>query len=228
MNANVTRMGDEGKSRNRKPCLSPQATRKGGSGARPSKNAAASAAGGRSYFDTRVHLPAAQPLSRSGSEPRLASLRHPPNDDRSRNLTDIAASFRNDFGDSRRYVIVDSGRDPNSPPGLLDGYLDPGQFTGPFGSTARMALTATSPISAPMAAAPSSTRSPTGVRSPWRDGVHGAWPAARQSGSLQTGLRRHAEGGLLDLHHDTAAVGPHRGSPAACAGQAPGLHRRPR
>ena len=48
-------------------------------------------------------------------------------------MTDIAASFRNDFRDSRRYVIVDSGRDPNSPPGLLDGYLDPGQFTGAFG-----------------------------------------------------------------------------------------------
>lgn len=44
-------------------------------------------------------------------------------------MADISAIFSNDYGESRRWVIVDSGRDPNSPPVIFDGYLDPGQTT---------------------------------------------------------------------------------------------------
>ena len=44
-------------------------------------------------------------------------------------MANISASFKNDYGDSRRWVIVDTGRDPNSPPTLFDDYLDPGAAT---------------------------------------------------------------------------------------------------
>jgi hypothetical protein len=44
-------------------------------------------------------------------------------------MASINAVFSNDYGESRRWVIVDSGRDPNSPPILFDDYLDPGQIT---------------------------------------------------------------------------------------------------
>jgi hypothetical protein len=47
-------------------------------------------------------------------------------------MTDIAASFQNDYGESRRYVIVDRGRDPNSPPVIFNDYLDAGQATQPL------------------------------------------------------------------------------------------------
>ena len=40
-------------------------------------------------------------------------------------MADIWATFENGYGESRRYVIVDQGRDPNSPPVIFDGYLDP-------------------------------------------------------------------------------------------------------
>jgi hypothetical protein len=44
-------------------------------------------------------------------------------------MPDISATFRNDYSESRHFVIVDTGRDPNSPPGIFDGYLEPGQST---------------------------------------------------------------------------------------------------
>ena len=44
-------------------------------------------------------------------------------------MADISATFSNDYGESRRFVIVDIGRDPNNPPGIFDGYLEPGQST---------------------------------------------------------------------------------------------------
>ena len=44
-------------------------------------------------------------------------------------MAEIGVSFRNDYGSSRRWVIVDSGRDPNAPPTIFDDYLDVGQST---------------------------------------------------------------------------------------------------
>jgi hypothetical protein len=44
-------------------------------------------------------------------------------------MATINAIFRNDFSDSRHWTIVDTARDPNSPPVLFDDYLDPGAAT---------------------------------------------------------------------------------------------------
>jgi hypothetical protein len=44
-------------------------------------------------------------------------------------VPDISATFKNNYGQSRRWVVVDTGRDPNSPPTIFDGYLDAGQAT---------------------------------------------------------------------------------------------------
>ncbi len=44
-------------------------------------------------------------------------------------MPDISASFKSDYSESRRWVIVDTGRDPNSPPTIFDGYLEPNQAT---------------------------------------------------------------------------------------------------
>jgi len=44
-------------------------------------------------------------------------------------MAQISATFKNSYGDSRRWVIWDIGRDPNSPPVIFDGYLDPDQST---------------------------------------------------------------------------------------------------
>lgn len=44
-------------------------------------------------------------------------------------MSDIKVMFKNHYGDSRRYVIWDEGRDPNDPPVVFDGYLDAGQAT---------------------------------------------------------------------------------------------------
>lgn len=44
-------------------------------------------------------------------------------------MPNISASFSNDYGESRSWVIVDSGRDPNNPPVIFNDYLDPGQAT---------------------------------------------------------------------------------------------------
>jgi hypothetical protein len=44
-------------------------------------------------------------------------------------MADINATFRNDYSESRRFVIVDTARDLNSPPVIFDGYLEPGQST---------------------------------------------------------------------------------------------------
>jgi len=45
----------------------------------------------------------------------------------------ISATFRNDYGESRKWVIVDTSRDPNSPPVIFNDYLDPGQSTPSLG-----------------------------------------------------------------------------------------------
>ncbi len=44
----------------------------------------------------------------------------------------INATFSNDYGQSRRWTILDTARDPNSPPVLFDDYLDPGATTAPL------------------------------------------------------------------------------------------------
>jgi len=44
-------------------------------------------------------------------------------------LATISATFTNNSGSSRKWVILDIGRDPNAPPVLFDDYLDPGQAT---------------------------------------------------------------------------------------------------
>jgi hypothetical protein len=44
-------------------------------------------------------------------------------------MATISATFLNDYGQSRKWVIVDSGRDPNSPPVIFNDYLDPNQAT---------------------------------------------------------------------------------------------------
>ncbi len=41
----------------------------------------------------------------------------------------VNASFCNNYGDSRLYVIWDLKRDPNAPPEIFRGYLDPNQCT---------------------------------------------------------------------------------------------------
>jgi hypothetical protein len=47
-------------------------------------------------------------------------------------MANIRAVFRNTYSESRRWVIVDTGRDPNSPPTIYDGYLDPDGTTDPL------------------------------------------------------------------------------------------------
>ena len=47
-------------------------------------------------------------------------------------MANITATFRNTYGESRRWVIWDTGRDPNSPPIIFDGYLDPDGATNPL------------------------------------------------------------------------------------------------
>ena len=44
-------------------------------------------------------------------------------------MANITATFVNSYGDSRKWVIVDMARDPNSPPILFNDYLDPDQST---------------------------------------------------------------------------------------------------
>jgi hypothetical protein len=44
-------------------------------------------------------------------------------------MADISASFKSNYSESRHWVIVDTGRDPNSPPTIFDGYLGPGDTT---------------------------------------------------------------------------------------------------
>lgn len=53
-------------------------------------------------------------------------------------MADISANFRNDFGQIRRYGIVDRGRDPTNPPTIFDGFLDPGQATDLLNAEPRM------------------------------------------------------------------------------------------
>lgn len=47
-------------------------------------------------------------------------------------MASVKAVFRNTYGESRRWVIWDIGRDPNSPPVVFDGYLDPDAATDPL------------------------------------------------------------------------------------------------
>jgi hypothetical protein len=44
-------------------------------------------------------------------------------------MSDISATFKNNYSESRHWVIQDQGRDPNSPPTIFDGYLEPDQST---------------------------------------------------------------------------------------------------
>ncbi len=45
-------------------------------------------------------------------------------------MPDITATFVNDYGQSRKWVVLDIGRDPNAPPVIFNDYLDVGQSTG--------------------------------------------------------------------------------------------------
>ncbi len=47
-------------------------------------------------------------------------------------MAEITATFTNSYGESRQWVIVDTGRDPNSPPTIFNGYLAPDQSTDPL------------------------------------------------------------------------------------------------
>ncbi len=44
-------------------------------------------------------------------------------------MADINASFCNNYGESRLFVIWDLKRDPNAPPEIFRGYLEPSQCT---------------------------------------------------------------------------------------------------
>ena len=44
-------------------------------------------------------------------------------------MPNITASFKNNYGQSRRWVIADLGRDPNIPPVLFNDYLEPDEKT---------------------------------------------------------------------------------------------------
>ena len=44
-------------------------------------------------------------------------------------MAEISATFKNDYGESRHWTIVDQGRDPNAPPTIFDGYLAPDEAT---------------------------------------------------------------------------------------------------
>ena len=48
-------------------------------------------------------------------------------------MATISATFKNDYGDSRKWVILDLGRDPNAPPVIFSDYLEPDQTTPPLG-----------------------------------------------------------------------------------------------
>jgi hypothetical protein len=45
-------------------------------------------------------------------------------------MADISAAFRSRYSESRLWVIWDLGRDPNAPPEIFRGYLDPDADTG--------------------------------------------------------------------------------------------------
>jgi|GEM_PF-6496671 hypothetical protein len=47
-------------------------------------------------------------------------------------MPDISATFSSDYSESRKWVIVDTGRDPNAPPVVFDGYLEPNGVTPPI------------------------------------------------------------------------------------------------
>ena len=47
-------------------------------------------------------------------------------------MPQIAATFQNNYGESRKWVIVDVKRDPNAPPVVFNDYLEPNQATSPL------------------------------------------------------------------------------------------------
>jgi len=47
-------------------------------------------------------------------------------------MPQIAATFQNNYGESRKWVIVDVKRDPNAPPVIFNDYLEPNQVTNPL------------------------------------------------------------------------------------------------
>ncbi|MFZ1018190.1 MAG: hypothetical protein WAN39_09990 [Candidatus Cybelea sp.] len=44
-------------------------------------------------------------------------------------MADISATFTNKYGESRKWVILDLGRDKNAPPVIFNDYLDVDQST---------------------------------------------------------------------------------------------------
>ena len=44
-------------------------------------------------------------------------------------MPELNATFKNSYGESRHWLIVDQARDPNAPPTLFDGYLEPNEVT---------------------------------------------------------------------------------------------------
>ena len=47
-------------------------------------------------------------------------------------MSDISATFKSNYSESRHWSIVDQGRDPNLPPVIFDGYLAPNEVTSPL------------------------------------------------------------------------------------------------
>jgi hypothetical protein len=45
-------------------------------------------------------------------------------------MPEISATFKSTYSESRRWIIWDQGRDPNSPPTIFDGYLGSDDVTG--------------------------------------------------------------------------------------------------
>lgn len=44
-------------------------------------------------------------------------------------MANIYAQFKNNYSESRKWVIIDLGRDPNAPPVVFNDYLDPNGVT---------------------------------------------------------------------------------------------------
>lgn len=44
-------------------------------------------------------------------------------------MSELSATFRSNYGESRHWTIWDEGRDPNAPPVIFDGYLAPNDVT---------------------------------------------------------------------------------------------------
>jgi hypothetical protein len=44
-------------------------------------------------------------------------------------MSEVIATFKSNYSESRHWSITDQGRDPNAPPVIFDGYLAPSEVT---------------------------------------------------------------------------------------------------